>query len=165
MSQRSRTRATKLGRPRKKPLMKFIEAGAAWSMLTGVSFAGNFAQPDLNLSRILAQSVQAGQTLNINLVAPLAMVTDLNDQGQPTGDVIRYQLDPDAAETPATISAAGILTWTPTADQVGQKTLIVIAIDAGTPHLADAETLVITVLPPPANVSPVVDLNAPGSGH
>ncbi|MGD9644132.1 MAG: Ig-like domain-containing protein, partial [Pirellulales bacterium] len=98
--------------------------------------------------------------LSLNLLASGATVTDLNASGQPTGDVIRFTLDPDVGtDTPlgAQITAAGLFTWTPAANQIGSFDITVIAIDQGTPALADAERFRVNVM---AGVPPQIVASA-----
>ena len=93
-----------------------------------------------------------------------ATVVDLDAAGQPTNDVIRWQLDPDVpTDTPvgATITAEGVFRWTPTATQVGMHEIVVLVVDSGTPRLADAEVFTIEVVTQP----PVLDLNGDDAGR
>lgn len=90
---------------------------------------------------------------------------DLDAEGEPTGDTLRFLLDPDVpSQTPtgASITSAGVFTWTPTAGQVGTFKIVVIVVDQGTPPLADAETFTINVVA--ASQAPVVDLNGAAAG-
>jgi hypothetical protein len=134
-------------------------------LLAAATFPGNFAPPDLVIPASVNQTVTAGQPLTVNLLTAGATISDLNSSGTATGDTIRYYLDPDVGtDTPtgATMTTAGVFTWTPTAAQVGTHRIVVIAVDSGTPALADAETftVVVNAATPPA----VVDLNGPDAG-
>ena len=136
-------------------------------LLTGTGFPGNDCPPDLDLSGVAAQTATVGEMFTLDLGA-MGVVTDLDSNGDPTGDVIRFVLDPDVPEeTPlgAAITAEGLFTWTPTESQLGTHEIIVIAIDSGDPALADAETFSISVVEP-VNAPPVLDLNGddPGDG-
>ncbi len=130
------------------------------------SFPGNANPPDLDLSAVEEQQIVVGQTYTIDLMANGATVVDLDENGNPTGDQIRLILDPDiGTDTPvgATITADGVFSWTPTADQVGTHRIVVIAVDRGAPPLADAEIFTIVVTAE-GNQAPIVDLNGPGAG-
>ncbi len=132
-------------------------------VLDGTGFPGNECPPDLNLSQVAPQTALVGQEFVLNLLTSGGTVVDLEADGDPTGDPIRFVLDPDVpADTPAgaTISAAGEFRWTPTAEQVGVHQIVVIAVDSGTPRLADAEVFTITVTTQP----PAIDLNGPDTG-
>lgn len=133
-------------------------------VLAASGFEGNDCPPDLDLSSVAAQSVEVGQPLTLDLMDLGGTVEDLDDGGTPTGDSIRFHLDPDSPEeTPAgaTISSHGIFTWTPEESQLGTHTIVVIAVDEGTPHLADVETFSVTVN---QRVAPSLDLNGEASG-
>jgi len=139
----------------------------ARQMLDASGFAGNDHAPDLDLAAVPAQTVDVGQTLSFNIFTAGATLIDTDQAGNPTGDTLRVVLDPDVGtDTPvgATITEAGDFSWTPTAEQVGQQTIIVIAIDGGTPALADAETFVVNVTEG-TNQAPEVDLNGPDAGN
>ncbi len=136
-------------------------------VLSAGSFAGNDCPPDLDLSGLPAQIVPLGQTLTIDLLASGATATDEDSTGAATGDVLRFQLDPDVGtDVPAGVSItdSGVLTWTPTADQLGEQSIMILLLDAGTPVLADAEELVVTVTDAIANTAPVLDLNGNEAG-
>jgi hypothetical protein len=146
----------------RRPLIELLEAR---NMFAVASFPGNAAPPDLDLSAIVNQTVTVGQPLTVNLFTAGATIEDLDAEGDPTGDTIRYYLDPDVGtDTPvgASLTSAGVFTWTPTATQVGTHKIVVIAVDSGTPALADAETftVVVSAATPPA----VVDLNGADAG-
>jgi hypothetical protein len=64
----------------------------------------------------------------------------------------------------ATITVGGDFSWMPTAGQVGEHTIVVIAIDSGTPALADAETFTV-IVNPAGSQAPVVDLNGDDTGN
>jgi hypothetical protein len=67
----------------------------------------------------------------------------------PDNNQITFALDPDQSPAGATIDPmSGIFRWTPTEEQGGQAqpfTLRILAIDNGTPSLADSETFTVTV--------------------
>ena len=116
--------------------------------LLAVAIGGNDCPPDLDTSQVVARNVTIGDTVSFNLFDEGATVVDLDSNGNPTGDSIRLILDPDiGTDTPvgAAISSEGVFTWTPTIDQVGEHTIVVIAVDNGSTPLADAETFVINV--------------------
>ena len=124
----------------RRPLIEMLEAR---QMLDASGFAGNDCPPDLNLDAVPTQTVTVGQTLSLNVLTAGGTLVDLDQSGNPTGDALRVVLDPDVGtDTPvgAAITVGGDFTWTPTAGQVGEHTIVVIAIDQGTPALADAET-------------------------
>ena len=134
-------------------------------VLDATGFAGNECPPDLDLSMVAVQQAQVGETLSFNLYTAGATVEDLNADDTPTNDTIRLLLDPDVpADTPegATLTVDGDFSWTPSAGQVGTFAIVVIAVDEGTPPLADAETFTIEVTT--GNQAPEVDLNGPGTG-
>jgi hypothetical protein len=146
----------------RRPLIELLEVR---DMFAVASFPGNAAPPDLDLSAIVNQAVTVGQPLSVNLFTAGGTIEDLDAEGDPTGDTIRYYLDPDVGtDTPvgASLTVGGIFTWTPTAAQVGTHKIVVIAVDSGTPALADAETftVVVSAATPPA----VVDLNGAEAG-
>ncbi len=121
---------------------------------------GNDCPPNLDLSGIGEITVQPGGSLSVDLLNDGGTVTDLDASGNPTGDAIRLVLDPDDNPAGAALDN-GVLTWTPAAGQTGTFDFYIIAVDAGTTPLADAEVLTVNV----ANQAPVVDLNgADGDG-
>jgi hypothetical protein len=67
----------------------------------------------------------------------------------PDGNQITFALDPDQSPAGATIDpATGIFRWTPTEEQGGLAqpfTVRILAIDNGTPALADSEAFTVTV--------------------
>ncbi len=143
-----------------------VERLSSRLVLSGSQFAGNDCPPDLDLSSVPSQTVEVGEALTLNLSAAGATVTDLDDSDQPTGDTIRFLLDPDiGTDTPEGISitSEGELSWTPTQSQIGTHRIVIIALDAGSPVLADAETLEIVVTEVTAG-PPVVDLNGEDDG-
>ena len=113
--------------------------------LNGTGLAGNAFVPDLDLAALGVQSAKVGEVLTLNLFAQGATVSDLDGSGTPTGDAIRLQLDPDDTPAGATLTTDGIFRWTPTAAQLGRFEFVVIAVDSGTPRLADAEVFVVEV--------------------
>jgi RHS repeat-associated protein len=135
-------------------------------MLTASGFPGNDCPPDLDLSAITAQSVIAAQTITLNLPALGATLSDLRTDGTSSGDVLRWLADPDTGvdfPAGATLTSAGVFSWTPTAAQVGQHIVTIIGVDSGSPALADAETFSISVVASTDPV-PIVDLNGANSG-
>ena len=165
---KQRRRLEKLLRARKrrdaKPSYDTLEA----KQLLALGVGANDCAPDLVLSQVATQTVEVGQTLSFNIFSAGGTVTDVDASGSPTSDNIRVQLDPDVPEDApvgASITEAGVFTWTPTQDQIGTFEIIVIAVDQGTPPLADAETFTVEVTASSGgNVAPVVDLNGTSSG-
>lgn len=113
--------------------------------LSGTGFEGNPCAPDLDLSGLGTQSAVVGEQFTLDLFASGAYVEDLDGDGNASGDTIRLQLDPDDNPTGATLTSDGILRWTPTSDQMGLQEFVVLAVDEGTPPLADAEVFTIEV--------------------
>jgi hypothetical protein len=145
----------------RRPLHEVLEAR---HMLTATDFTGNECAPDLNLTAITPRSAVVGQPITLNLPALGATLIDEDAEGNPSGDVLRWLADPDTGvdfPTGATLTPAGVFTWTPTAAQMGQHVITIIGIDAGTPALADAETFIINVgenMSP--NLAAIADQNA-----
>lgn len=134
-------------------------------VLDGTGFPGNECPPDLDLSAVATQQVTVGETLTLDLLAAGATTEDLDEAGDPTGDTLRFLLDPDSpSQTPAgaSITSAGVFTWSPTAEQVGTFSIVVILLDEGTPVLGDAEVFTVEVLP--GDQAPEVDLNGAATG-
>lgn len=130
-------------------------------VLTGTAaFPGNECAPDLNLAGVASQNAIVGTAFTLDLRNAGGTTTDLNVNGTATNNTIRFVLDADDSPSGATLTAAGVFTWTPTASQTGTHTITVIAIDTGTPPLGDAETFVIQV----GSAAPVVDLNGSSTG-
>ena len=121
--------------------------------LDASGIAGNPCIPDLDLSAIPAQTATIDQLYTIDLFASGAVATDEDGNGNPIGG-IRLQLDPDDNPAGVTLTPEGLLQWTPTANDVGMAEIVIIAIDSGTPPLADAEVLVIEVPEPAPNQTP-----------
>ncbi len=115
--------------------------------LSITGFPGNECPPDLNLSAIDTQTALVGQELVLNLLTAGGTVTDVDGSGVATGDVIRLLLDPDDTPAGATMTAGGVFRWTPTAEQLGTFQFVVIAVDSGSPPLADAEVFYVAVNP------------------
>ena len=113
--------------------------------LSGTGFDGNPYAPDLDFSGIGVQAAVVDEQITLDLFASGAVVSDLNAAGNPSGDTIRLQLDLDDNPTGATLTTDGIFRWTPSAEQMGVQEFIVLAVDEGTPPLADAEVLTIEV--------------------
>lgn len=135
-------------------------------VLSATGLPGNDCPPDLDLSAVAPQSVEAGRDLVVDLLAVGGTAVDLDADGNPTGDTLFFQLDPDSPEqTPvgARISAAGVFRWTPTIDQVGVYDIVVIITDQGDPALGDAETFRLEVTQPDS-LAPFIDLNGPEDG-
>ena len=146
-------------------------------VLSATSFAGNECQPDLDLSGIPAQTIVVGDTWTFDLLAEGATATDVNADGSATGDTFHFQLDPDVGvDVPDGVvlidvdgnevltNDTGLLRWTPTSDQVGEHTIMILMMDAGQPVLADAEQLTVTVTTE-INTPAIVDLNGAASGN
>ena len=134
------------------------------TMLDGTGLPGNECPPDLDLTAIGPQTAMVGVEFVLNLPADGATVVDLNSNGQPTGDTIRWQLDPDVpSDTPAgaTMTTDGVFRWTPTAAQLGMHDIVVLVVDEGSPRLADAEVFTIEVVTQP----PMLDLNGADAGN
>lgn len=152
----ARSKSLRGARPRTRSLGELLEAR---QLLDASGFAGNDCAPELDLSAVTIPTAIVGQEVVLDLPALGATVEDLDTNGDPTGDALRWLADPDTGvdfPTGATLSADGVLTWTPTDDQIGTSVVTVIAIDAGTPALADAEVFEITV-EPSTNVAPGLD--------
>jgi len=135
-------------------------------VLTASGFPGNDCPPDLDLSAVGDLQIVVGQPLVIDLYANGATAVDLDINDNPTGDTIRLVLDPDVGtDTPlgATITTDGVFSWTPSAEQVGTFRIPVIAIDQGTPFLADVEFLTV-IVSATGDQAPSVDLNGPDAG-
>ena len=102
------------------------------------------------LTPIGSRTVQVGQPLTFTLSATdgdePANVLTFSATGLPTG----------ATFDPTTRT----FTWTPTAGQVGDKTLTFTVQDEGTPQLSDSETITISVTPQP-NQNPVAQHDGP----
>ena len=113
--------------------------------LDASGFSGNACAPDLDLSAIEIQTVRIGEAMEFNLFDAGATVVDLDADGNPTGDSIRLQLDPDDNPVGATLTSDGLFRWTPAGDQVGSFEIMVIAVDNGDPPLADAEVFLVEV--------------------
>jgi len=129
-------------------LQPMFEALEERTLLSGTGVAGNACAPDLVLDAVAEQEVRVGETLTLDLLGAGGTVEDLGAEGMPTGDAITFSLDPDVStDTPAgaTISAEGVFEWTPTAEQVGEHTIVVIATDEGPPPLADVATFSLAV--------------------
>jgi VCBS repeat-containing protein len=114
--------------------------------LDGSGLPGNECPPDLNLSAVVVQSARVGEERVLDLLGSGGTVMDLDADGNPTGDTIRFLLDPDDTPAGATITSGGVFRWTPTMDQVGSFDFVVLAVDSGTPPLADAEVFVVNVI-------------------
>jgi len=115
-------------------------------LLAVASFPGNTAPPDLNLSAVAEQVVRAGKPLSVNLLTAGGTVTDSGADKTPNNQLRLYL---DANESPigtALVSDTGLFSWTPTTAQIGSHSVTIIAVDGGTPALADAEVLRVKVL-------------------
>lgn len=137
--------------------LRLPEALEAKLPLDASGFAGNDCAPDLDLSNVAIQTAIAGQEFSFDMFNAGAIVTDSNADNTPTNDNIILQLDPDDNPGEASLTAAGQFTWTPPADATGRFEFIVIAIDAGTPALADAETFVVEI-PTPNSAPDLADI-------
>lgn len=116
-------------------------------VLDATGLPGNACAPNLDLSTIETQSIRAGNELVIDLLSAGGTVVDLDADENPTGDTIRFQLDPDDTPEGATITSEGVFSWTPGIDQIGTFEIVVLAIDEGSPPLADAEVFLVEVVP------------------
>ena len=109
-------------------------------VLNGTGLEGNPYAPDLDLSAIGALTATVGEEITLDLYASGAVATDLASDGtSSSGDTIRLQLDPDDNPAGATLTSDGTFSWTPSEDQVGLMEFVVLAVDEGSPPLADAE--------------------------
>lgn len=134
-------------------------------MLDASGFAGNDCAPDLDLSSVQVQTFAVGQEITLDLADLGGTLTDLDSSNDPTGDVLRWLADPDTGvdfPTGASLSSDGVLTWTPTAGQVGDHLVTIIGIDGGDPALADAEKFAITIIEEnnAPNLAPIADTEA-----
>ena len=133
-----------------------------------LEIAGNDCPPDLDLSGVPSQTINVGESFSLNILESGGTVSDVDLSGNPTGDQIRFQLDPDVPEDTPTgieITEDGVISWTPTASQVGSYRIIVIAIDSGEQPLADAEILNFEVTDgTTSNAAPSIDLNGAATG-
>ncbi len=123
-------------------------------------FPGNDCPPNLDLSAIGLRDAVVGTEFTLDLIAAGAIAEDVDANGMPTNDILRFLLDPDIpTDTPvgASITPGGVFSWTPLPDQVGTFDIVVILVDAGDPALADAEVFSISVTDP--NDAPLLDLN------
>ncbi|MBA2115440.1 putative Ig domain-containing protein [Bremerella alba] len=162
-SKKAKRRSNRRGFSARLPMSEQLESRL---VLTASGFPGNDCPPDLDLSGVGELQIVVGQPLNIDLYANGATAVDLDLDSNPTGDTIRLVLDPDVGtDTPvgATITTDGVFSWTPTAGQVGTFQIPVIAIDQGTPSLADVEFLTV-VVSATGDQAPSVDLNGPAAG-
>ena len=161
-----KSRVTKKSRfQNRKRRLLLIENMEARIAMDASGFPGNDCPPDLDLSAIASQTITVGESASFNIFTAGATVEDLDNDGNPTNDEIRIYLDPDVpTDTPtgAEITIDGDFSWTPTSDQIGSHEIIVIAVDRGTPPLADSEVLVIEVVAP--SEAPEVDLNGAAAG-
>ena len=132
--------------------LRLPEALEAKLPLDASGFVGNECAPDLDLSAVSIQTAVAGQEFSFDMFTAGATVSDTNADGSPTNDNIILQLDPDDNPDNATLTADGAFTWTPPAGATGRFEFIVIAIDAGSPALADAETFIVEI--PTPNMAP-----------
>ena len=79
--------------------------------ILALGIAGNDCPPDLDLSGVPSQMINVGAAFTIDLLAAGGTVMDVDEQGDPTGDPIRFLLDPDVpTDTPvgASITDNGI---------------------------------------------------------
>jgi len=112
-------------------------------VLAASGIPGNDCAPDLAPPPGGFDPVDAvvGEELTIDLEAA-GWTADDGDGDTP----IRFQLDPDETPDGAMIDPdTGVITWTPDETQTGTFDLKVIAIDNGTPALADVETVTVNV--------------------
>ena len=120
-----------------------FEDGNNWRILN-VTVTGGVTNAVPELNSIGSQSVSELQSLTFTATA-----TDAN-----SGDTLTFSLT-GTPPTGATITSAGVFTWTPTESQDGDHTITVQVTDGS---LTDSETLTVTVNE--VNVAPV--LNAIG---
>jgi hypothetical protein len=97
----------------------------------------------VNTAPVLAplnnQTIHAGSTLIFTNQA-----SDID-----AGQTLAFSLDPGAPPGPGVGAANGIFAWNTTPSQAGSTNLITVRVtDNGTPTLSDAQSFVITVLPP-----------------
>lgn len=143
---RRRNRFASLQSPRRKRLGRLsLERLETRRVLDASGFPGNECPPDLDLSAIETQTIHSGEELVLDLFAAGGTVVDLDAAGDPTGDTIWLQLDPDDTADGATLSSDGVFRWTPGANQTGTFQFVVIAVDSGSPPLADAEVFTVVV--------------------
>ncbi len=138
---------------------EFLEERLA---LNGTGFLDNACPPDLDFSGLGTQSASVGKLVTIDLFASGAMVADLDVDGNQTGDAIRLHLDPDDNPSGATLTTDGIFRWIPAEGQMGIQEFIVIAVDEGSPALADAEVFVVEVFAgnDAPNLAEIADMQA-----
>ncbi|MCB9940976.1 MAG: tandem-95 repeat protein [Planctomycetaceae bacterium] len=91
------------------------------------------AAPTINA--IGNRSVNEGALLSFNATA-----TDPNE----AASGLKYSLD-GVVPTGASITQAGVFTWTPTSGQIGAHAFDVIVTDNGTPSMSHSETITVTV--------------------
>lgn len=151
----------KCARPRRRITRRLglHEQLEARDMLSASGFAGNPCAPDLDLSGIPTVRVDAGAPIAINLSAQGGSLTD----PETAAADLRWLMDPDVGEdfpTGAALTADGRFTWDTTGVTPGTYEAMIIGIDAGTPALADSETITIVVERP--NSPPDVRLGRVG---
>ena len=134
----------------RRPLGEQLEAR---QVLSAVGFPGNDCAPEIDLSAIADRAVVADTPITIDLPAEGATLIDLDSDGNPTGDNLRWLADPDTGvDFPegASLTPAGVFTWTPTAEDARDEPyrVRIIGIDSGTPALANADSFFITVSTP-----------------
>lgn len=139
---------------------------------------------DFPVTLTVTQDSEPRNTLTVEFTLRIATPVTLDpigDQTAPVGEELRFTADSSGATnatyraisgTPndpgplpdgATMTSAGIFTWTPSESQVGDHVVTVIVEDRRTPGIADSETLTITVEPAPSpdtapSISPIGDL-------
>ena len=121
-------------------------------MLSASGIPGNDCAPDLAPPvDFPVQMAAVGEEFTVDLFASGWTIAD--DGG---AENVHYQLDPDETPDGVTVDpATGVISWMPTAGQEGNNIeLKIIAIDAGTPALADVESVFVNV-----GNRPVADLN------
>jgi RHS repeat-associated protein len=124
--------------------------------------AGNFAEVTRTFTRLQStnqppvlssignQTIRAGELLRVT--------TSVSDADVPA-QALSFSLVGTAPQGVSIGASTGVLTWTPTAAQIGQSSITVRVQDSGVPFLSDEKTFTITVAG--ANRAPVLAPIAP----